>query len=109
MESENKLVGVTVLDAGHSYELHNLESGVQTLNFIKKEKGEEGEELKTVQDGTTNEIVLRVLIDRLGVLNTKLPDAHTEKAIALITEALAELEARTADRKERGVEGTHQA
>lgn len=107
MDSEaNRAMSVN--DAGHDYELHNMEEGVQNIRFIKKEGDGEGN-LKTVHDGTTNEAVLQVLIHRMKVLQEKMPSEHNEKAIAHLEGALAELEARTADRKVREVEGTNQA
>lgn len=99
---------MSVNDAGHDYELHNVEEGVQNIRFIKKEDDGEGN-LKTVHDGTTNEAVLQVLIHRLEVLEEKMPSEYNQKAIASLKDALASLEARTADRKERGVEGTQEA
>ena len=99
----------SVNDAGHDYELHNMEDGVQNLKFIKKEKDEETGEFKTVQNGTTNEAVLEVLIHRIKVLNEKMPSEHNGQAIAHLEEALAALNARTADRTDRGVEGTPEA
>lgn len=103
MDNSEEAREMSVNDAGHDYELHNVGEGVQNIRFIKKEGGE------TVHDGTTNEAVLQVLIHRLEVLEEKMPSEHNQKAIASLKEALAQLEARTADREERGVEGTDQA
>ena len=100
---------MSVADAGHVYELHNVGEGTQVLAFIKKEPVEGSTELKTVHDGTTNEAVLQVLIHRLKCLNEKMPHMHNESAINHLEIALGRLEARTAERMERNVEGTHQA
>lgn len=99
----------SVNDPGHDYELHNLGEGVQHIAFIKKEKNEETGEFDTVQEGTTNEAVLEVLIHRMKFLNEKMPSSFNDDAIAHLEGALAALNARTAERKERGVEGTPEA
>lgn len=109
MDSEaNRLFSVN--DAGHDYELHNLEGAeVQNLKFIKKEKSEETGEFETVQNGTTNEAVLEVLIHRMKVLNEKMHSPFNDEAIAHLEGALKALNARTAEREDRGVEGTPEA
>jgi len=84
-----------VLRVGHRYELESFEGGQpQTLQFIEKTPVVEGStEFATVFDGTTNEEVLAVLLDRLNTLE----------------EALMWLNRRTENRKARGVEGKHVA
>lgn len=95
-----------ILTPGHKYELASFEHGpAQQLQFIEKT----GEPLTTVNDGTTNEEVLAMLIDRLQFLSAKLPSRETSIAITKCQEALMWLEKRTADRKTRAVEGTHKA
>ncbi len=97
-----------ILTPGHKYELANFEkvaAAGQVLQFIQKE----GEPLKTVKDGTTNEEVLAMLVDRLQFLNKKLPSLDTQIAISRCEDALLWLKKRTQDRKARGVEGTHKA
>lgn len=96
---------------GHKYELLNFEEPFQTqpqvLKFIKKVPIEGTDELKTVVNGTTNEAVIGMLIDRLKHLSVKLPDPHTKKAIIHLDKSLEELNTRTAKRKDANVEGTH--
>lgn len=100
-----------VLTPGHNYELAYFEDAAaagQRLQFIEKTpvpncKGE----LVTINDGTTNEEVLKMLINRLMFLANKLPSRATSIAITKCEEALMWLEKRTRDRQERGVEGTH--
>ena len=93
---------------GHVYELKNLESDEhQTLSFIRKEPvEEESSELKTVHDGTTNEEVLEMLIDRLQYLQVAMPCRENAIVITKLEESLMWLLNRTANRKVRGVEGT---
>jgi hypothetical protein len=106
-----------VLREGHRYELENFEnkgSEGQIIQFIEKEEqksnvlGIPTTKLVTVNDGTTNEEVLEVLINRLQLLSAKLPSRETSIAITKLEEALMWLNKRTADRLKRGVEGTHQ-
>jgi hypothetical protein len=89
---------------GHKYALKNFEDGneAQTLQFIEKDAA-----MNTINDGTTNEEVLAMLIDRLAYLNNRLPSRESALARTKCEEALLWLNKRTADRIQRGVEGTH--
>lgn len=107
-----------VLTPGHLYELDSMEgTNPQRLQFIEKISAAEaiklgmdctiqGNGLVTVNDGTTNEEVLRVLRDRLKVLYEKLPSPETAGAIVSLTHALELLNRRTANRLAQGVENT---
>jgi len=101
---------MNVLIPGHRYLLRNFESDIkipeQQLQFIQKEPVKEGStELKTINNGTTNEEVLAMLIDRLQFLNTKFPCRENSIVITKLEESLMWLNKRTADRMTRGVEG----
>ena len=95
--------------SGHTYELSNFEdkgAEGQTLQFIHKEPKEVGStELKTIADGTTNEEVLEVLIDRFNFLQSKFPCRENAIVITKLEESLMWMNKRTADRKKRNVEG----
>ena len=99
------------LTLGHKYELENFESKEtpgQIIQFIEKTPVSEGSsELKTVNDGTTNEELLRVLIDRMNCMQAKFPCRENAIATTHFETGLLWLEKRTADRKARGVEGKH--
>lgn len=98
------------IDEGHKYEVENVDAGSQELQFIKKAPTSPTDEtLETVTDGTTNEEVLAVLIDRIKYLNQKFPSRQNSIVITKLEEALMWLENRTAERKLRGVEGKHLA
>lgn len=95
---------------GHKYALASFEGGPeQTIQFIEKIKrlteNPDGVELVTINDGTTNEEVLAVLIDRLNYLNGICPCRENAIVITKLEESLMWLNKRTADRKNRGVEG----
>ena len=94
---------------GHQYELSNFENKEnpgQILQFIHKEPKEEGStELLTISDGTTNEEVLEVLINRMNFLQSKFPCRENAIAITKLDEALLWLNKRTSDRVKRNVEG----
>ena|SRR3990167_2465661 len=103
-----------VIEEGHVYELEDMEGADhtedgQTLTFIKKVYQESTGELATIHNGTTNEEVLRVLIDRIKFLQAKMPCRENAIVITKLEECLMWLEKRTADRTARGVEGKHQA
>ena len=102
-----------VLTQGHRYELANFENKEakgQEIQFIEKMpyQTNDGTKLLTVNDGTTNEDVIEVLIDRLQYLNEKFPCRENALAITKLEEALFWLNKRTADRVKRNVEGTNQ-
>jgi hypothetical protein len=98
-----------VLVEGHKYELSNFENKTkegQTLQFIQKEPITEGStELKTVSDGTTNEELIEILLDRMNYLQSKFPCRENAIAITKLDEALLWLNKRTSDRIKRNVEG----
>ena len=98
-----------VLVPAHRYELANFENkdaAGQVLQFIHKEPiGEGSTELTTLSDGTTNEEVLEVLIDRISELQKKFPCKENACCITHLQEGLHWLEARTASRLKRNVEG----
>jgi len=97
-----------VLTPGHRYELAHFENkeSAQALQFIHKEPKEEGStELKTVSDGTTNEEVLDVLIDRMQFLQKKFSCRENAIVITNLEESLMWLNKRTQDRLKRDVEG----
>jgi hypothetical protein len=100
-----------ILREGHRYELANFENKEakgQEIQFIEKGNlSENSISLVTINDGTTNEEVLEVLINRLQVLSAKLPSRETSIAITKLEEALMWLNKRTADRIKRDVEGTN--
>ena len=102
-----------VLRDHHKYELENFEdksSPGQTVQFIEKVPMVDGStELKTISDGTTNEEVLKMLIDRMKGLGDKFPCRENSISITKMEEALMWLEKRTANRVSRGVEGKHAA
>jgi hypothetical protein len=91
---------IKVTTPGHRYELPNFEHADQPCA-----NPTHAGELRTVNDGTTNEDVLAVLIDRLKFLNAKFPCKENSVAITHIETALLWLEKRTRDRIARGVEG----
>lgn len=106
-----------VIKPGHLYELEatNKSNEPQLIRFVEKMTAKDAgmdltiykpDEFITVNDGTTNEEVLLMLIDRLQTLDKKLPSLETEAAIRCCEGALAYLQIRTAKRTEQGVEST---
>lgn len=97
-----------VLTEGHLYELDSFEYSpiCQTIQFIEKvPKFEGSSELETKNNGTTNEEVLEMLIDRMQYLQSKFPCRENALVITKLEESLMWLNKRTQDRKNRGVEG----
>ena len=93
---------------GHLYGVQNSENpdNYQKIQFIQKvPKAEGSTELITIQDGTTNEELIEVLIDRLKHLQAKFPCRENAIAITKQDESLMWLNKRTADRQKRNVEG----
>lgn len=98
-----------MIEPGHIYDLENMEfpNTHQRISFIKKSDDGSGV-LQTDHDGTTNEEVLKVLIERVSYLNHKLPCKENEIALKALREAFAVLNARTKIRRQQNVEGTNQ-
>lgn len=93
------------LDAGHKYVVDSMDgTNPQTIDFIKKELVDG--QFVTVVDGTTNEEILKMMIDRIQHLNNKAPCFENSYCLTYLETALSWLLKRTADRKARGVEGT---
>lgn len=93
---KTKLVarGVVCLDPAHVYEV----TGGQKIQFIKRKGGE------LVTDGTTNEELLSVLLNRTKELNNQFPCKENEQAIIKMEEALMWFNERTSKRVSQGVE-----
>ena len=101
---------MNTITKGHVYELANFENPdeVQIIQFIQKEPDiNNPDKLITFADGTTNEEVLAMLIDRLQYLYDKLPDMNTYYALEACIAANTHLLLRTKNRQTRGVEGTN--
>lgn len=97
-----------VLIEGHKYEVANFEGDTtQTITFIRKMNVPDQDELQTMENGTTNEALIEILIDRLNYLNKKFPCRENALAITKLDEALLWLNKRTSDRIKRNVEGKH--
>ena len=98
-----------VIIEGHRYEVANHEgSAPQIIQFIHKEldpvQSEPGK-LLTINDGTSNEELLNVLIDRIQYLQRQFPCRENAIVITKLEESLMWLEKRTRDRVARKVEG----
>ena len=89
-----------------TYELKDFdEENVPSQQVSFYEMNEDG----TKENGTTLEEMLRVCIERLTMLNEGFGCRENRIAITKMQEALLWLNERTRDRKERGVEGKHEA
>lgn len=98
---------MVIKEEGHKYELQHFGDvgGNESLTFIKKTANTATGELLTEYDGTTNEEVLSVLIDRIQYLQAKMPCRENAIVLTKLEESLMWLNKRTEDRKVRGVEG----
>lgn len=86
----------------------NLQAnGPQVIQFIEKGPTLIPGELKTINNGTTNEEVLKMLIDRMQSLYNKFPSEETWCSIGHLKTALYAQQSRTYERQQRGVEGKH--
>ena len=95
-----------VITQGHRYSLKNTESEThQVIQFIEKKPIEGTTELEVINDGTTNEEVLSMLIDRMNHLQQSFPCRENAIVITKLQESLMWMEERTKDREARGVEG----
>lgn len=58
-------------------------------------------------NGLTNELLIDILVERIGLLNKTFPCRENSLAITKLEEANHWLHARTARRQAQGIEGTH--
>jgi hypothetical protein len=100
-----------IITPGHRYRLDGFETpdkNTQVLQFIHKAPSEDDpEKFVTVSNGTTNEEVIRVLIDRLKFHGSKIASRENDNALMHLQKALDWLNERTANRENRGVLGTN--
>lgn len=99
-----------IIEAGHLYEVANFVNPEtsQVISFVSKSPKEEGStEMVLNFDGTTNEEILAMQIDRLKYLNNLCPCEENAHAIMHLKEAKMWLEERTRNRVVRNVEGKH--
>jgi len=108
-----------VLKEGHKYQLNGFENieNTQEIQFIEKvrrceapmmsPKDSDPNELIVLNDGTTNEEVLKMLIDRMYFLQNKFSCRENSIVITKLEESLMWLNKRTEDRITRNVEGKH--
>jgi len=98
-----------VLTPGYKYVAANFENRFkgQEIQFIEKRAkwADYPEDITTVNDGTTNEELLLILIDRIEFLDKQFASQHNHYALNHLWQALYVLQARTYDRQQRGVEG----
>ena len=110
-----------ILTEGHKYQLVNMENpdNCQTIQFIEKSpisieknpehwadgKTPEQGTIYVENDGTTNEEVLKMLIDRMYFLQNAFPCKENAIVITNLEESLMWMEKRTSDRVKRNVEG----
>lgn len=95
------------LTPGHKYAALHFENkdAFTEIQFIEKRKTEDGK-FVTVNDGTTVEELLTILINRIGFLNSKNPCRENTITLTKLEEALMWQIKRTVDRAKRKVEGT---
>lgn len=93
---------IDVNGTGHRY---MLKSG-QEIRFLCKEKNENTGAFELVHDGTTNEEMIAVLIDRIGKMNAKLSCEENVRALDFLGTALHQLNSRTRARLSQNVENT---
>lgn len=98
---------VQILTKGHKYALPHFEikTNNEVIQFIEKKSIVTTEEtLSIINDGTTNEAVIEMLIDRMQYLQSKFPCKENFIVITNLEESLMWLNKRTEDRELRGVE-----
>lgn len=82
-----------VLIPGYKYQLEMEQGGFQILQFAHEEF-KDGGAIATVHNGTTNEEVLKVLINRIIFQDQKFEDENTRKALEYLISANARLNMR---------------
>lgn len=78
-----------VIKKGFIYDIENFEDKTETqrIHFIDKQRSSDGS-VSILKDGTTNEELVKVLIDRIYALDEKNPCVENLAAIQKLEEAL---------------------
>lgn len=92
------------METKNTYLLADFNADVPSQEVSFYEMNEDG----THTSGTTLEEMIRVCLERLTDLNSRFSCRENSIAITKLQEAKMWLDARTADRIARGVEGKHQ-
>jgi hypothetical protein len=98
-----------VLTPGHKYEAHHFEdkNSFTVIQFIEKRpNGDSSTDFITINDGVTNEELIKILGNRIAFLDSKVPSDYNKRALQGLKDAMTALNERTKERQERGVEGT---
>lgn len=90
---------------GHDYDIYAQDIPDGPLRSLTSIDFQNGPIPVAGINGITNEDLLIILIHRTQTLNAQYPCAENEAAIEFMNKALDAFEARTANRKVRGVEG----
>lgn len=93
-----------IIETGCIYELSNFDdpNTVQTITFASKRlKDEKTGEMELVHDGTIDEEVIEMLIDRLEYLHLELPIRDSIEATTHLNRILASIQGRVLERKQR--------
>lgn len=104
-----------VVEPGHVYDAHHLQETENPghvektrIVFAKKEPRQPDDKVLVVTlEGTTNEALVDILIDRIQWLQDQVPCAENRKVLQGLNMARDNLALRTKNRIERGVEGTN--
>ena len=114
--SVNPTLRVQALDepgaggACHHYWVTLSDDGKKNGKIVTEVKFQNGAIHEAGINGSTNEALLAIIIDRLqGFSNGPFPSHETSLALTKCQEALHWLEHRTRERDRRGVEGKHEA
>lgn len=97
---------IIFMDKQSNREFHEEEAGQELPDYFFKAMGVEPDEVSTTQDGTSNEELLKIIIDRTETLNEKVQSDENSDAIYHMQQALEAFRRRTADRQSRGVQST---
>ncbi len=98
-----------ILEIGYKYKLDNFnqESESQVISFVRREIDSETGELKTFNNGITNEEVIFMLLNRINYLDNKLPCEENKQVIGLLKQISLTLHKRTMNRHLKGIKGTN--
>jgi len=100
-----------IIDPGHVYYLRVLDGEPHEesiLAFVKR-KGAKYPGNNSTHSGTTNQEVLRAVVDRLGYVDYQIPHERNRHAWEYIKSAIWELEARAAERHGRPIPDIQEA
>jgi len=97
---------IVFMDKQTNRQFHEEKAGLELPDYFFETIDVDPDDYAVTQDGTSNEELLKILIDRTEILNENVECSENTDAIYHMQQALDAFRSRTSDRRSRGVQST---